>query len=474
MTSYSYPHPSAIEKIILKQAPNGTPRAYLCAAENASIEDLQSIATTLSEQGYFAIHSVCDGRAALEVRGYLWERDIPKLMEERGWAQGEPAIVKDAETKKSIIQTIRDKSLTGVSLSFLAADVSYATYGYRSARPEDMLAGISYGLGSASMGLLGTDAQAMKEIRHHAKKLATYAKDHHLDLSRNTTLPVITEGNKRSTFQGVLDTLQSYPGEIGNSFTSLAGTLIAYSAWKYRVGPNIKRGIATLSHADKVAHSSGKKDIGLGLMTLTSGLIGALVKEKRHDPDAPPATGLNAVWEWVQEKPLRVAGFGYMISTLCHTLSTIQEHNHAKMIGDKETLSTVKFRAGFIAFTLIGELLMLISSKGHGEGVKSDPSTDESVISIAAEMIAQQRPSDQAALIDNIGSFLGRPDVLGGKDEEVKQKLAAQVEAMQRNPWIKALEGAKAQTPASAPLAEPQAWQAKMASAQPAPPVLGA
>lgn len=472
MTKYRYNDESIIKEITFKKADNGIPRAYLCANQNATEADLASITSLLCNKGYLAIHSMCDGKPALEVRGYLFEKQLVNLLDEHVWTRGKAEIIKDKAVKKSTIQWVRDNSLPLASTGFIAADIGYTTYGHKSGRPEDTLAGLSYMAGSATMGLLGTNAQATAEIRHHVKKLVTYAKDHHLDLSKNLTVPVVTENNKRSVFQNTIDFLQTYPAEIGNSFTALAGTLIAYSSWKYRVGPNIKKGLSTLSHSDKVAHSAGIKDIGLGMSTLTGGMIGAWVKEKKHDPDAPPAEGLNAIMEWIQEKPLRVAGFLYMVSTGCHALSTIQEFQHAKSIGDKKALGAIPGRAAFIGFTILAEILLTISSKGHGDGVKSDPSTDDSVISVAAEMIVQQKPKDQAALIENIGTFLGRPDILGGKDRDITAQLAEKVEAMRHNPWIKAVSAA--QLEASSLPEVSKAWQAKMAASHAVPPQLGA
>ncbi|MDX2073693.1 MAG: hypothetical protein SFX19_04925 [Alphaproteobacteria bacterium] len=472
MTSYQFSSGSIIDSIVFKEADNGIPRAYLHAGTGATTDELAAVAHMLCEKGYMAIHSMREGKPALEVRGYLFERDIVNILGERGWTEGTPKIEKEKKPPRGWLQAIRDHSLPLASVSFILADIGFTMYGHKSKRPEDTAAGLSYMVGSTTMGLMGMHAQATAEIRHHAKKLLQYAKDHHLDTSNNLTLPIVTEDNKRSVTQKIIDTLQTYPAEIGNSFTALAGTLIAYAAWKYRVKPNMAIPRAQMDESQYTAYSSGVKDMGLGLMTFTSGNIGAWVKEKKHDPDAPPAEGLGKFWEWVQEKPLRVAGIGYMISTGFHTLSTWQEYHHARKINDRATLGALPGRMLFIGSTIVAEILLAISSKGHGDGVKSDPSTDESVLSLAAEMIVQQKPELQAELVDNIGGFLGRADVLGGKDTDIKERLAGHVEAMRRNPWLQAVETVKKQPLPSAE--ELPAWQAKVAAAAPVPPVLGA
>jgi len=466
LSSYTYPSSSIVDKVTFRKSDNGSLRAYLSADDNATHEDILKAANAMCDEGWYVIHSMCDGKPALEVRGYLREGAVRDVLKNKGLVTGEGQLEPDAEDKRSFIDKMRARTLQGTSAFFLAADASFAKYGYMESHPEDVAAGLSYAVGSFTMGLAGTNAQAMTEIKKQTKKLLEHIKEHEndIDLSKSLTIPVVTENNKRDVFHKALDVLQSYPAEIGNSFTALAGALIAYGAYKYKVKPEH----LSAGHS----RTAGYMDVGLGMSTIASGMIGSLIKEKKHDPDQPRAEGLAGLWEWVQERPLSIAAFGYMCSTACHTVSTVIEYNKAKKVGDIKTRDAVKWRAGFIGCTIIGEILLMLSSKGHGEGVKSDASTEDSIISIAAEIIAHQKPALQAHLIDDIGTFLGRPDVLGGQDADLKKRLAAMVESFKNNPWIQAVEEAQAK---ERPAVEPAgAWQAKMAAQPETPHHLGA
>lgn len=461
MTNYLYNPTSTIEKIAFKKADNGSTRAYLVAGDHASEADIVKVVKAICDQGLYAIHSMCDGKPALEVRGYLFEKSVRDLMSGKNFVMGEPKI--EQEKGASFTESLRGRTLQGTSGFFMAADYCYSRYGYLEGHPEGVAAGIAYGIGSATMGLVGTNAQAVDEIKRQTRKLLAYTKEHGIDTSKSFAVPIVTENNKRDVFHQIVDFLQTYPTEIGNSFTSLAGSLIAYESYKYKVAPKFPAG-----HSK----ASGYMDIGLGLSTITSGLVGAWVKEKKHDPDVPRQAGLAGMWEWIQERPLSVAAFGYMCSTACHTFSTIVDYRKAHSTGDQKTLGAVKWRAGFIGCTIIGEILMALSSKGHGEGVKSDPSTEDSVLSIAAEIIVGQKPAVQAELIDNISTFLGRADVLGGKDTDMKQRLAQKVAMMRNNPWAHALSEVNKDAVPAAIAARPAmakeltAWQAKVAASQ--------
>jgi hypothetical protein len=193
---------------------------------------------------------------------------------------------------------------------------------------------------------------------------------------------------------------------------------------------------------NKMHKLEGQLDIGLGGMTGLSGIFAMLVKEKVPDPDADPKKGIAGLKEAVQHKPLAVAGLGYMVSTLCHAVSTTIAWNNATT----ERRKSVPFRAIFVGANIMAEILLAISSKGHGSGVKSDNTVDNTVISLAAEAIVSQPVGMQNALIEHVSRFLGRPDILAVKDFEVSKQLREQVELMRKNPWA-ACKSAAAEQP---------------------------
>ena len=436
MSVYTYKQSKLIDKITVRRSENGANRAYLHAVENASPQDLLTLKNSLAQEGYTLVPIIFDGQPALEVRGFWFEKSLLPSLSGKGWT-GELQSVEKEKDERSFKEKFKSQTLRATSYFFMAADACFAMYGYKGGRYEDVAAGASYFMGSATMGALGTGAQSQSEIRKQVKKLIDYTKEHNLNFDQNLTIPIVTENNKRDVFHKIIDTLQTYPAEIGNTFTGIAGALIATSALRHHV---LNKSLH-LEHPDYSASDikdlrvSGWQDVGLGTSTVISGAIGALIKEKKIDPDAPKKHGLEAAWQWVQSKPLRVAALGYMASTFCHTLSTLKNYKTYKKNNDVEMLKTLKWRAGFIGSTIVGEVLLALSSKGHGHGVKSDASTEDSVISVAAEIIAQQKPAMQPELIANIGNFLGREDVLGGKDKNMQERLAKQVEAMCKNPW---------------------------------------
>jgi len=229
--------------------------------------------------------------------------------------------------------------------------------------------------------------------------------------------------------------------------------------------------VHALAVADTEKHHKHESwmDIGLGATTLTAGLFGTLVKEKAPDPDKKKEGFLGSSWEWVQAHPLSVTAAGYMVSTFCHAVSTAIAHVN----GNNERRKTVLWRGIFVGSNVLAEILMSISSKGHGSGIKSDKSVDDTVISMSAETIARQPQAMQSHLIDYVSGFLSRDDVLAVRNDELKQRLQTAVEEMHGNPWATALRQPvrnasvtpEATTPGATTAAAP-AWQTRVQGEQ--------
>jgi hypothetical protein len=290
-------------------------------------------------------------------------------------------------------------------------------------------------------------------IEHHTGELETLQK---LTRMLNSNVPVLDTSKAVRSFSEELE-------EIAKKEKSVSPKMAIHQQHI----EDLKRGNPVhrlaLAETDKHHHRESYMDIGLGLTTLASGLFGMFVKEKAIDPDKPKQGVAAHTWDWVQAHPLSVTAAGYMVSTMCHAVSTAIAHVN----GNSERRKTVGWRAIFVGTNVLAEILMSISSKGHGKGVKSDFSVDDTVLALSAETIARQPQAMQAGLIDYVGKFLGRDDVLAMNDESIKTRLQHAVEEMRGNPWavaLRPLEKTMPQPEEQAPALP--AWQAKLAAQQ--------
>lgn len=501
MSIYKYSQSKVIDEVAFITSENGACRGYLHATDQVDPKTLQTIAHSLQEKGWNAIPCTLNNIPVLEVRGIKNASELIGYLEKNGWVSGKSVFKADRKEKEGALDWLKKRTLQAAGMSFIVADTGFVYYGVHEKRWEDVAAGFAYMAGSATMAVFGHSDQSNIEIRKQARKLLGYAKDYDLKIDPEDAITSISAAKNKN---GVIELFKEYPAEIGNTVTGIAGLMIALSAAKSRVFKkfdpekvghetienNRKEGILLKPEDAKLTPKelgektirkkrfAGRMDMGLGTSTLIAGMTGAWLPEKVKDEDEPKSHGIKSILDWIQEKPLRVAGYGYMISTLCHAVSTAVEYKDAKLTRDEKSRKAIPGRIGFILFTMIGEILLAISSKGHGEGVKVDKSTDQSIISLAAGLIVRQPESMQEPLIEKLSKFLGRADVLAIKDSDATSQLRTQVEAMRKNPWAFGAKSAPAtQKPEAVevekkqgtPIEEPKKHSASERTAKPLP-----
>jgi len=490
LDTYNYPSPSIIDKVTFVKGDDGGVCAYLHAREGADHAKLDEISQSLQNARYPAVATEFRGQPVLEARGFLWQGKCIDLLKEQGYVSGTPNIEKTEEKEISFVDKVKRQSLFASGLLYVLGDIKFISYGIKGSSPLNIAGGIGYASGTALNLLFNRKSNADLKIHDVAQQMADHVNALNITIPKDAALGRITEDKDKSIIQSIDEWARHYPAELMHAGFAVAGACIAVAAYKQLghsklpagqieeyLAKQMKAGnkVPSFSEADKLltrAHkASNWLDVGLGSMTMASGAFAALVPEKARDPDSPKKEGMAGWWEWMQERPLTIAGTGLMISTLCHAASTGIEYK----LGRTDAKSAIIDRGVFVATNLLAEFLITISSKGHGEGVKSDPTLDNSAMSIAAELIARQPVEKQPELTSYMAKFLGRPDVLAIDDKEAERLLANAVEVTKNNPWAMATKpDAATQQKAELASKELAAWQAKMAAQPETPHHLGA
>jgi hypothetical protein len=471
VSTYTYPQSGVIDEVTFRKTAKGTSRAYLHATESADQATLKKIIEDLLGKDWECISYSENGKSLLEVRGFKRPGELIAELENRQWAQGKSTYRKEKE-HINFIDKVRKRSLQASGAVYAWGDISFFLFGLKDSSALNAAAGIFYGLPTPVLLAYGVNDQSEFQIKDIARKMERYFKEQGNALPEQCSLKSITEDHKKGLIGNMNDLFHRYPSEFMNLCYTTAGACI------------FAAGTKQLKAAKKMPLGAARKNkeienwlnLGVGVSTVGSGLFGTFVKEKARDPDAPNAHGMKAVWEWVQQRPLAVAGTGLIVSTFLHAAAAkvgLKSEN-------KKHKDAVWLRVSFVVSALLAELLIAISSKGHGSGVKSDNSVDNSVIALAAGYIAKQPKNIRDLLIDRTARFLGHPDILAVKNEDVKKQLYTQVEAMYKNPWA-TCQSAEEKAPepeltvaAKIKPADTQSWQARHAleKAQPAQPSL--
>lgn len=431
MSVYQFASPSPVDTITFAKAENGGLRAYLHASATITPEAIQQLTQKLHEKNYQAIPSSLEGKPALIVRNIKNEKSFLTALGHLDPAIASPVQTQGDEQPQSLIDKIKNRTLQISGGFYLVGDANFIRYGWKNASKEDMMGGVLYMLGTLSLLAFGRNDQSDLQVADYGKKLEKFLIKENVRIPQACALHKITDDHQ-GTGQHAYDWMRSHPAELFNYIYIGAGAMLAAAAVKHKVMPIVNGHVPATS--GKVA--SAALDVGLGLTTASSALIGNLIEEKHRDPDDPLPKGMiERTLNWVQEKPLRVTGYGMMLSTLCHGTATAIDYAHAVRTNDIQAKGAIPNRAMFVATNLVAEALIALSSKGHGHGVTSDDSVKESVMAMAAETIVKQPEADRAMLIDHVASFLEKPTVLATSKDEVVAKLNEQVTALQKNPW---------------------------------------
>ena len=484
MSIYAYQHCKVLDEVVFRRTANGALRAYIHACPQIEKGKVEEVLQAFKAKGYESIPFTVNGKPMLEVRGFKRESEFITMLSDNGYVDDKPTITQEAADKNSWGDLFRKRSLQLSGAAMMVADLGFIAYGAKNKRWEEALAGLAYLGGSATLLGYGRNDQSAFQIREGAQLILEHAKQKGYAIPEDTSAADVGGVRRDSVVRKVDNFFRQHPSEIGNMMYVAAGGLIAKSALQHRAlaKPRDDMSAKQISEMRK----GGWGDVGLGSVTIGSGLIATTVKEKAKDPDAEHHSGVGGIVDWIRESPLRAAGYGYIGSTLCHAYTTFVEHKEAKrVVNDKkvslkerghaqEHLNAIPWRVLFVTATLAGEVLLSISSKGHGEGVVSDSTVDDSIVAVAAELITKQPKHMQEALIQEMGKFLGMQDVLALKDDEAVDRLRRQVEEMRCNPWASKVPEAAPEAEKLNPAAVADkvvlakeavpAWQAKMAA----------
>ena len=308
-----------------------------------------------------------------------------------------------------------------------------------------IVSGLGYGVGSVILAVFGSKDQSHMQIKNSIKQIDRFIMSEGLrDPNSGSILTQEADKKDRNLFERGHDLLSRYPSEALNVVYTGVGLSLMGSSFKQieKLNHEIKsiKGIAGTEKELKnlkQEHVTEVIDVGLGAITATSALAGILIKEKKSLEGEKKRGGIAGVWDWIQEKPLRATGYGFMAATGVHAVATGLKWKplDAELAGElKSRRITLGGRGVFIGINVLAETLMAFSSKGHGEGVKNKD-IDNTVIASTAEFVSKQNPVTQETLIQRLSGYMASPDVLGGKADEIAASLRAQVSALRENPW---------------------------------------
>ncbi len=503
---------SPIDKLTVYHTAGGGMRAYLHANENSDPADLAKIKTALTRRNLQWTPILEAGSPALEVRGFgKHESKLLHLLSADSATLGEAHKAATKDDKTTFKDKFRKNTLRASGAAYFLGDMSYLKYTWHDShnqagklvKPSALAGGIFYALGTPFIMIFGRGDKSDLQFRHMSYNMLHELEEKKVAIPKDASVRAVANGHNTTAWKKFKTFCARYPAEITNSIFAAAGSMILIEkggelkTFKWKPFKLLKEGgfdalkksfkTENVPKNGQTAHTlrSVLGDIGLGSMTVLAGLISVFVEEEKPKPGEPKKTGLAGLWQKVKERPLAAASAALMASTIAHATSTADDLRGARkalrpenignfnteQIWEKRNLvKSLPYRGIFVGSNIAAEVLMAVSSKGHGAGVISDKSLDTSAYAIAADLVYHSQPEKREVVLKSVSEFLAGKKHLAQDQKVVLSGIQKQLEAMENNPW--AGDVAKKKSEADASMSSSN-WQGKVATpAKPLAPVV--
>jgi hypothetical protein len=454
---YQFGSDSLLRDVTIIHALNGGKRAYLNAHEHTLPEKLLEIRKRLSEQGYITHKVLHEGEIKLEVRAFQDDQELLRNLCLAGAIANEPQAVMAPEQKRGLWEWIKHNTFKACIAFYFIGDIGITAHGWFQKKRtkntsveirEDVYTGLFYFAGTLSSAISTAlrGNQSDEEVRVVQEKFYESVKADGVDAEK--AMPFAAENKKKQN--PIVAFIAKHPAELMNTMFTGAGIFLGLAVMKRLKASKIKE-IANPSLLNNTWHKGEKfydyVDVGTGVVTAASGTLATFVKERpKTSEEKEPESTIGKAWRWLEEKPLRISGIGYMAATGAHLFSsrfkylkTLHETN-----SHKEAFFDAGFRSIFGVTNVIAEVLMAHSSKGHGEGVRSDDTVETTAAAMAAEAISTQAPEKKGQLVENYATKLASPKIMGGDKKAIKTKITQHLDFNKKNRWAESVSDAAA------------------------------
>jgi len=372
-------------------------------------QEAASVFTTVSEPMPGAAQTLSGGsNRTLEGIGNVLS-DVGYIAS--GGLSNAPGASAEAVTAEQGQSFLRRYSLKIAGWLNLIGDVGFLANGINNGDPYKIIGGTLYTGGALNLATYG-DVGKERLMRNFTEKLAELVKQQGAELPENTGLAEILK-NKRTDLMGKLDRfLGSQPAQ---------NTMGAYT---------LGAGALLLSGIQKHQRGEGSAGMYYGISSLVFKLGSFLIPESAKSAEGEKTIQKDGLFAWLKEKPLRLFGYGSLVTDSLLAWDAYQEYKHNPEKGGYmwTALTSVTY--------ILADLFMAVSHKdpSNAQG-KFTADEQQRIEQLAAEAIASQRPEKQEALAETVTNYLASQSEMGKDREHLKRSLRDRVEKMTGAMW---------------------------------------
>lgn len=414
MSNYRFSAASPVGDITFRYANDRPPVGLIAAGKGAGEEQLNVIRRALEAQGWETVPAQAEGKPVLQVQGFKDEGQLVALLVTQSFAKGEPKFTPEPgdHPTRSWKEWLEDSSMKAGGWAYLVGDGALLLSGMMSGRDKEITSGALYTAGGIVAARYG-NVKTSHHSRQVAEKLGEQLKAQAQDLPEDCGLYTIMKEKRAGMLPSFENFLYRYPSQTTLGIYTLGAFSMLQSGIKHGKPWDIAYG----------ANSTGSK--------LASILIPEKHKTEQEKAETVQQYGqMGHVFNWVQEKPLRLFGYASLLSAGLLGMSAYKEYK-----ADPKQKSYI-FKFITAGMYTIGDLMFAVSSKDHtnADG-KFDTQEQRRIEALAAEMIASQPKAIQGGLAHQAAGFLAAQPEVKGKAEDIAAAINEQVEHMAKNPW---------------------------------------
>ncbi len=422
--TYQWDAPSLITRIDVRAQDKNGAVAYIYPPENAQehAPKLLALRDRFKQMGWATNSDNRYGKSVLRVSGLANENELLALLQTGNHIMGAARISTTANNShEGLGDSLRSNSLRASGIFYTLGNILFIISGIRRKDNDQIGTGVSFAVGDSLLTAFG-GKDDRRQFKSLLTKLTKHLEEKGIAIPEGAAITAETMAAKG----GFLETVYDYMHEHINGFKILAE--IAGGVYYFRAGLN--------------QHNPRKQ---AAAAVIVAGWTAALlIKEKKPDKEKLQNAGsLEKAWAYIQEKPLRLAGWAGLTHNALSTWGAFEERRD--QLAQPNGTRHYQWDMAGIAAMLLGNSLYSISNKVTGGSIETGALVED-VYGLAAQVLNRQPPELRQKAIEATADFLGERTELKDSRSQIIEHLRKEMEALSHNPWFYPREQT-AQTP---------------------------
>ena len=409
---YKWDEASIIPRVDVRTQ-NNNAVAYIYAADNADEHSLSELRSQFKNKGWATSSDTRGGKSVLRVSGLNNADELISILTFGRYVNGDARSTSEETTKppETISQKLKANSLRASGIFYTIGNSLYIASGF--ARGKDIHqigTGVAFSAGDVLLTVFGG-----KDDQRQFTSLLTKYKNHlekqGVEIPKDSALYAETDTRRDTPLDKSYNFIHEHINKIKASAEVVGG-------WQYWLA----------------GRDQGNKWKQITSIIFSLGFGSSIfIPEKKPDPEKLKNADLTEkAWSFVQESPLRIAGWSGLSNTILTTYGAFMEK--AKYPGK----NFYKYDLATASSMLVGNNLYALSNKTTGGSI-----TEEGLISdiygIAAQVLnrlpEEKRPAAIKATVDFLGERVEIKDSREQIDKLLREKM---LQSSKANPWFKA------------------------------------